>query len=69
MLGQKEYRWLLVNIQNSSEFTCQTLNRDIWSNESIKTVIKKSFIFWQVRFSEIFQDENSNRNNIKKYIE
>lgn len=38
----------MVNIQDSSEFQCQVLNRDVWSNPAVKTIIKEHFIFWQV---------------------
>ena len=46
--GKKQGRWLMVNIQNVQEFTCQALNRDIWSNSTVKALLKDSFIFWQV---------------------
>ena len=48
--GKLENKWILVNIQNTSEFVCQVLNRDIWKDASIRTLIQKHFIFWQVRF-------------------
>jgi len=38
----------MVNIQNVQEFKCQVLNRDIWSNATVKALVKKHFIFWQV---------------------
>lgn len=47
-LGQSTNRWLMVNIQNSQEFSCQVLNRDVWSNPAVKSLINKHFIFWQV---------------------
>ncbi|PNF28041.1 hypothetical protein B7P43_G12538 [Cryptotermes secundus] len=46
--GVAHQKWLLVNVQNVLEFSCQILNRDIWSNRAIKTVIKEHFVFWQV---------------------
>ncbi|XP_076448524.1 UBX domain-containing protein 7-like [Babylonia areolata] len=46
--GKSENKWLLVNIQNVQEFSCQVLNRDIWSNFTIKALVKKHFVFWQV---------------------
>lgn len=35
-------------MQNSKEFACQVLNRDVWSNATIKDIVKEHFIFWQV---------------------
>lgn len=46
--GSLENKWLLVNIQNGGEFACQILNRDVWSNQTVKDIIKEHFIFWQV---------------------
>lgn len=43
-----ENKWLLVNIQNGREFPCQTLNRDVWSDQIVKDIVKEHFIFWQV---------------------
>jgi len=40
-------RWLLVNIQDSKEFQCQVLNRDLWSNPGVKAIISEHFVFWQ----------------------
>lgn len=40
-------RWLLVNIQDPKEFQCQVLNRDLWSNPGVKTIIREHFVFWQ----------------------
>jgi thioredoxin-related protein len=44
-------KWLLVNIQDAGEFQCQTLNRDVWSNDAVKTIIREHFLFWQVKNS------------------
>ncbi|KAM4694050.1 UBX domain-containing protein 7 [Discoglossus pictus] len=46
--GQVQNKWLMINIQNVQDFACQCLNRDIWSNESVKNLIREHFIFWQV---------------------
>ncbi|XP_021341953.1 UBX domain-containing protein 7-like isoform X2 [Mizuhopecten yessoensis] len=46
--GKTCQKWLMVNIQNVQEFACQALNRDVWSNNSVKSIIKSKFIFWQV---------------------
>jgi len=49
----KENKWLMVNIQNSGEFSCQTLNRDVWSNKGLKNIIKEHFVFWQVSIKNL----------------
>ncbi|CAH1782186.1 unnamed protein product [Owenia fusiformis] len=46
----------MVNIQNVQEFSCQVLNRDIWNNHAVKTIIETHFIFWQV-----YQDSEEGR--------
>lgn len=32
------------------EFPCQQLNRDVWSNEAVRNVIKENFVLWQVGY-------------------
>ncbi|XP_037960647.1 UBX domain-containing protein 7 [Teleopsis dalmanni] len=39
--------WLLVNIQ-SDNFASQLLNRDVWSDKIMRSIIKKKFLLWQV---------------------
>ena len=34
-------KWLLVNIQDAVEFQCQVLNRDVWSNEAVKSILRQ----------------------------
>ncbi|KAJ8012324.1 hypothetical protein DPEC_G00067480 [Dallia pectoralis] len=46
--GQQENKWLMINIQNVQDFACQCLNRDVWSNDAVRTIIREHFIFWQV---------------------
>uniref|UniRef100_A0A3B3SKN2 UBX domain-containing protein 7 n=1 Tax=Paramormyrops kingsleyae TaxID=1676925 RepID=A0A3B3SKN2_9TELE len=46
--GQLENKWLMINIQNVQDFACQCLNRDVWSNDAVKTIIREHFVFWQV---------------------
>ncbi|XP_028586775.2 UBX domain-containing protein 7 isoform X2 [Podarcis muralis] len=46
--GQMQNKWLMINIQNVQDFACQCLNRDVWSNEAVKNLIREHFIFWQV---------------------
>ncbi|KAJ2398312.1 UBX domain protein Ubx2, partial [Coemansia sp. RSA 2559] len=45
--AQETGRWVLVNLQNVSDFMCQALNRDIWRKDVIKDVIKRDFVFLQ----------------------
>jgi hypothetical protein len=45
--AREEKRWLLVNIQAADEFASHVLNRDIWSHETVKEVVRSSFTFWQ----------------------
>ncbi|EDO32704.1 predicted protein, partial [Nematostella vectensis] len=46
--GQQQKKWILVNVQDVQEFKCQQLNRDVWSNEQVRNIIKAHFILWQV---------------------
>ncbi|KAK3730172.1 hypothetical protein QZH41_016004 [Actinostola sp. cb2023] len=46
--GQQQSKWLLVNVQDVKEFKCQQLNRDVWSNEHVRSMIKANFVLWQV---------------------
>lgn len=45
--AKEENKWILINIQDSSEFQSQVFNRDFWSNTRIKQVVKENFIFLQ----------------------
>ncbi|XP_033096455.1 UBX domain-containing protein 7-like [Anneissia japonica] len=47
-VGQQQGHWLLVNVQDVQEFSCQKLNRDVWSDPAVKRFINQSFVFWQV---------------------
>eukprot|EP00536_Pseudo-nitzschia_multiseries_P002588 jgi/Psemu1/251809/estExt_Genewise1Plus.C_340164 len=40
-------RWLLVNLQRDSEFSCHALNRDVWRDELVENLIGEGFVFWQ----------------------
>ncbi|KAG0174540.1 hypothetical protein DFQ30_003958 [Apophysomyces sp. BC1015] len=40
-------KWLLINIQDPTEFSCQVLNRDLWSDSFVKDIVRESFIFLQ----------------------
>jgi hypothetical protein len=45
--GKEELKWILVNVQDTSIFDCQQLNRDIWKHDGIKELVKENFIFVQ----------------------
>jgi hypothetical protein len=45
--GKAEEKWLLVNIQDSSVFDCQVLNRDLWKDKTVQETVKEHFIFLQ----------------------
>ncbi|KAF7490058.1 UBX domain-containing protein 7 [Sarcoptes scabiei] len=62
LAGQEANKWLLVNIQNHLEFSCQALNRDVWSNTTVKDIIKEHFIFWQT-----YNDSTQGQNFISFY--
>jgi len=45
--AKTEGKWVLVNIQQAEVFASHTLNRDVWSDDTVKDVIQGSFLFWQ----------------------
>lgn len=45
--GQRQKKWLLVNIQRSDVFACLVLNRDVWSDPHMEEVVQAHFVFWQ----------------------
>ncbi|KAF9873948.1 UBX domain-containing protein [Colletotrichum karsti] len=45
--GKDEKKWILVNLQDMSDFNCQALNRDIWKDAAIRQLLAESFIFLQ----------------------
>lgn len=45
--GQRQRRWLLVNLQRSDVFACLILNRDVWSDSTLQELLRARFIFWQ----------------------
>ena len=59
--GRRLKKWILINIQDSSEFTCQVLNRDFWSQLKIKNVVRDNFIFLQ------YQHDSPNGINYKNF--
>uniref|UniRef100_A0A182ST23 UAS domain-containing protein n=1 Tax=Anopheles maculatus TaxID=74869 RepID=A0A182ST23_9DIPT len=45
--GNSVDRWLLVNLQDDLNFSCQTLNRDLWSDTELKDFMRHHLVFWQ----------------------
>uniref|UniRef100_A0A182K3W6 UAS domain-containing protein n=1 Tax=Anopheles christyi TaxID=43041 RepID=A0A182K3W6_9DIPT len=45
--GNSVDRWLLVNLQDDLNFSCQTLNRDLWSDAQLKDFMRHHLVFWQ----------------------
>ncbi|KAJ5242402.1 uncharacterized protein N7469_000729 [Penicillium citrinum] len=45
--GKANEKWLLVNIQDSSVFDCQVLNRDLWKDKMVQETVREHFIFLQ----------------------
>eukprot|EP01034_Spumella_vulgaris_P024242 gene24242-30561_t len=46
-MSKSRDQWLLINLQRDSEFQCHLLNRDFWSDESVRDMVLSSFVFWQ----------------------
>lgn len=46
-LAQHHNKLVMVNVQDSGEFVCQRLNRDLWRNQQLKDVVHKNFVFLQ----------------------
>ncbi|CAN0124899.1 unnamed protein product, partial [Scytosiphon promiscuus] len=44
---KEQKKWLMVNIQDHEEFASHRLNKDVWSNETILTLLRGNFVFWQ----------------------
>ncbi|KAI8334286.1 thioredoxin-like protein [Chlamydoabsidia padenii] len=45
--AKEQSKWLLVNVQDPTEFACQVLNRDLWSDGFVKDIVRESFVFLQ----------------------
>ncbi|KAI8327263.1 thioredoxin-like protein [Blakeslea trispora] len=45
--AKEKDRWLLINVQDQTEFACQVMNRDLWSDSFVKDIIRESFVFLQ----------------------
>jgi len=45
--GKEEKKWILVNLQDMTDFNCQALNRDIWKDDLVRSLVQENFIFLQ----------------------
>jgi len=63
----KKKKWLLVNIQNSMEFACQVVNRDVWSNQTVRDIVNANFIMWQVSHDSDEGLHYATFYNVKRY--
>ncbi|KAI9223867.1 hypothetical protein BC828DRAFT_395693 [Blastocladiella britannica] len=46
--AKMDERWLLVDLNDSENFACQCLNRDLWKHKRIAELIRDHFVFVQV---------------------
>lgn len=51
-VGEKEERWILINIQDPTMPKCQALNREIWNDIKIVDLLRENFLFLQCRKDE-----------------
>ncbi|ETO22776.1 UBX domain-containing protein 7, partial [Reticulomyxa filosa] len=45
--GQKDNKWILMNIQSIEEFASHALNRDLWKSSDVLFFIQGSFLLYQ----------------------
>ncbi|KAI8977203.1 hypothetical protein BDF20DRAFT_873538 [Mycotypha africana] len=65
--AKEKNKWLMINIQDPSEFSCQVLNRDLWSDPFVKDIIKASFIFLQYANTSADGVRYANYYSVRKY--
>lgn len=59
-LGRQLNKWVLINIQDQTEFQCQVMNRDFWLNAGVKAAVKRSFVFLQYQLDSPNGESYSN---------
>jgi len=61
-------KWIMVNILNNSEFACQILNRDLWSDKEVQRTIREHFYFLQVsgRIGDDIDSRSLHLKNLKE---
>lgn len=50
--AQETNRLLMVNVQDSGEFACQRLNRDLWRSPQVQEIVTRNFVFLQYDVDE-----------------
>ncbi|CCG82477.1 UBX domain-containing protein 2 [Taphrina deformans PYCC 5710] len=45
--ARKATKWIMINLQDNSDFASQTLNRDLWKDKTVKALVKENFVFLQ----------------------
>lgn len=45
--ARSQKKWVLVNIQVASSFASHCLNRDMWKDDAVKALVRRSFMLWQ----------------------
>lgn len=63
----KKNFWILLNVQDQSDFACQCLNRDLWREDAVKEIIKANFLFVQLYFDSIEGKKMINYYRIANY--
>lgn len=46
-LGKQNKKWIMVNLQDTNDFNCQALNRDIWKDRAVRDLVSENFVFLQ----------------------
>lgn len=67
VLARAEEKWILVNIQDNSEFQCQVLNRDFWLNSGVKSAVRRNFKFLQYQVDSTWGEMFCNFYHVDSY--
>ncbi|KAK3989902.1 hypothetical protein QBC44DRAFT_76039 [Cladorrhinum sp. PSN332] len=59
-IGKDDHKWVMVNLQDMSIFSCQALNRDIWKDEAVKALVRENFVFLQYDKSDPLAEQYIN---------
>lgn len=45
--AREQGRWLIVNLQSTSQFASHQMNRDTWRNEMVRALVENNFVLFQ----------------------